>query len=408
MAINILCDVCKSSWKLGATECQKCGRVFGRDKKYRVRVRDGCGKWLSKVVDRLSLAREIELEFKGRSARASLGMASIASKYDTVTMEDVWNSFWKHLQSKNLKQPGFYEKLWRVHIKPELGEFCVDEITHVEIEEFSIHLREKKGLPRHRSKEERGALSPRTISGVLSLLKQLLDHAVKTKLCHGEAPTGAIELPKFNNQVTNSLSHTQLKALLVTLSEWPNRMAALGFMLCLATGKRVGEVFSLRWSDVDWQHKMVKFTVKSRAIGETHCIPVNETSAAILSEALTHRIAGSDLVFHTCTGNMIYHSVPWKRIRKKAGIPVKTRAHDLRHTFATYLASSGKVDIYMLKNILGHKTIEMTMRYAKLMDMAMRKGIEVADDVLDGRPIESMFQANMPSDSEAADAMSND
>lgn len=57
------------------------------------------------------------------------------------------------------------------------------------------------------------------------------------------------------------------------------------------------------------------------------------------------------------------------------------RFHDLRHTYASYLASSGKVDIYTLKELLGHSTIEMTLRCAHLVNGALKRAIEVADEV---------------------------
>jgi len=69
----------------------------------------------------------------------------------------------------------------------------------------------------------------------------------------------------------------------------------------------------------------------------------------------------------------------WKRIKRRAGL--STRFHDLRHTYASYLASSGKVDIYILKELLGHSTIEMTQRYAHLVNGALKKAVGVADEV---------------------------
>ncbi len=50
-------------------------------------------------------------------------------------------------------------------------------------------------------------------------------------------------------------------------------------------------------------------------------------------------------------------------------------------SLASFLTSSGKVDIYTLKELLGHSTIEMTQRYAHLVNGALRKAVEVADEV---------------------------
>ncbi|WP_407681921.1 tyrosine-type recombinase/integrase [Pseudodesulfovibrio portus] len=57
------------------------------------------------------------------------------------------------------------------------------------------------------------------------------------------------------------------------------------------------------------------------------------------------------------------------------------RPHDLRHTFASRLVSTDKVDLYTLQHILGHKTVSMTQRYAQLADESVKRGMSVADDL---------------------------
>jgi integrase len=62
---------------------------------------------------------------------------------------------------------------------------------------------------------------------------------------------------------------------------------------------------------------------------------------------------------------------PWRRIRKRAGLS-DVRIHDLRHTYASVAVMNG-IDPFMLKEILGHKNLSTTLRYAHLSDDAVQK-----------------------------------
>jgi integrase len=69
-----------------------------------------------------------------------------------------------------------------------------------------------------------------------------------------------------------------------------------------------------------------------------------------------------------------------KRIKEKAGLPEDFRPlHGLRHTFASWLASSGEVDLYTLQRLLTHNSPQMTQRYAHLADSALQRAASVAD-----------------------------
>ena len=74
---------------------------------------------------------------------------------------------------------------------------------------------------------------------------------------------------------------------------------------------------------------------------------------------------------------------PVNRIKKKAGLPEDFRPlHGLRHTYASMLASSGKVDMYTLQKLLTHKSPQMTQRYAHLRDEALKRASNLAGDLI--------------------------
>jgi integrase len=70
-------------------------------------------------------------------------------------------------------------------------------------------------------------------------------------------------------------------------------------------------------------------------------------------------------------------------IRDKAGLPKTFRAlHGLRHTYASMLASSGKVDMYVLQKLMTHKSPAMTQRYAHLRDETLKQASQLAGDLM--------------------------
>jgi integrase len=89
---------------------------------------------------------------------------------------------------------------------------------------------------------------------------------------------------------------------------------------------------------------------------------------------LTGRSAG-DVFSLTLEGRITALKRVWASIRRQAGISM--RLHDLRHNFASVLASR-KVPILVLSKLLGHASITTTQRYAHLFDEALREGIEKA------------------------------
>jgi site-specific recombinase XerD len=68
-------------------------------------------------------------------------------------------------------------------------------------------------------------------------------------------------------------------------------------------------------------------------------------------------------------------STSWQNLMASAGIK-DFRFHDLRHDFASQLAMKG-IDLYRIKDLLGHSTIQLTERYSHLSDEALAEAVEV-------------------------------
>ena len=176
------------------------------------------------------------------------------------------------------------------------------------------------------------------------------------------------------------MTSDELERLLAVLDSWTNRLAALVVSFALFTGMRQDEVLGLEWKNVDLENKFVTLVDPK---GTPVTLPIGGEAVKILSEALKHKpVESCPYVFpNTKGGRRVSFGKIWYRIKTKANLRKEFRFHDLRHTFASYLASSGEVDIYTLQKLLNHQDPKMTQRYAHLLDEALRRGANVADKV---------------------------
>lgn len=134
------------------------------------------------------------------------------------------------------------------------------------------------------------------------------------------------------------------------------------FEIALNTGLRLGEVYNLDWEDVNLQRRVV--TVRRSKDCERRHVPLNALGLAAF-KALRNREKKSGPVFLNIRGERLTSSRYWFELSiEKAGIKDFTW-HCLRHTFASRLVMAG-VDMRTVQELLGHKSVQMTCRYAHL------------------------------------------
>jgi integrase len=325
--------------------------------RYKVRVKTPEGKWLTKQTPTLSLAKKVELKFQSQSVLEGIGV------HKAPLLDVVWKAYLKHAKAfkKSWKDD---ESRWTHHVTPALPTYKalkMDKVTPTMIQSIvnSMNTTHK----------------PATIKQVRQLVNRIYNFAIKQRLYYGANPCQSVSIPKFDNRVTENLTQEEIERLMAVLAEDSNKRAALVVLFALYTGKRRSEILRLTWQDIDWKSGLVTF--RNTKNTETHTIPVNEKAMGILKQA--HEIQKSDLpddLVFPCDTGKYYHSFDrtWRRIRKKAGLTI--RLHGLRHVYASWLASSGKVDLFVLKELLGHKDVKMTMRYSHIMNAALKNGCE--------------------------------
>ncbi|HXW68163.1 MAG TPA: site-specific integrase, partial [Dissulfurispiraceae bacterium] len=154
----------------------------------------------------------------------------------------------------------------------------------------------------------------------------------------------------------------------------------------LNTGMRRGEIFRLKWEQVDLKHGFILLKSDETKNGERREIPINATLRTTL-QGLTRRLDVPYVFFDPATGKP-YGEV--KRSFKSALRRAKIQDfhfHDLRHTFASHLVMAG-VDLTTVKELLGHKNITTTLRYAHLAPEHKVKAMVIYDQVFNGKSVE--------------------
>ena len=134
-------------------------------------------------------------------------------------------------------------------------------------------------------------------------------------------------------------------------------------LLTMNTGLRRGEIFNLKWEQVNFHTKTLTVEGASAKSGDTRHIPLN--SEAIGALKAWRKQSENDLVFPGNNQNKLTTiKTAWRTLMTEAKIK-NFRFHDLRHSFASNLVMKG-VPLNTVRELLGHADLKTTLRYAHL------------------------------------------
>ena len=143
----------------------------------------------------------------------------------------------------------------------------------------------------------------------------------------------------------------------------------------LNSGMRKSEILNLTWDRIDLKNKVILLDITKN--GDRREIPVNNTLFNTLSGVI--RNIKTDYVFYNPKTLKPFYDLKksFTAALKKAHI-IDFHFHDLRHTFASNLVMKG-VDLATIQKLLGHKTINMTLRYAHLSNVHLKDAVSLLD-----------------------------
>lgn len=235
-------------------------------------------------------------------------------------------------------------------------------------------------LEQYKKARKEAGLAPSSINVELAVLKALLHKAQEWgKLA--EHPGRDVRLLKVPQGKTRFLSEEEEAAILTACSPALRRIVQAG----LLTGFRRQELTSLRSSDVDLERDLVSVAACYAKNGESRTLPVSARLKTIMQEALAVR-GNASTVFVKDTGKQWTanafakaFTAACRRARLDSLSP-----HVLRHTFASRLVMAG-VDLRTVQELMGHKSIVMTLRYAHLSPSHKRAAVEALEGRFSGK-----------------------
>jgi len=136
-------------------------------------------------------------------------------------------------------------------------------------------------------------------------------------------------------------------------------------LISLNTGLRQGELFNLKWENINFERATLTVTANNAKSGKTRHVPINSTTLQILKN-WRMQVQQNKFVFSSKKTGMSFNNVnkAWRSILESAEIE-NFRWHDMRHHFASKLVMAN-VDLNTVRELLGHADIKMTLRYAHL------------------------------------------
>lgn len=299
-----------------------------------------------------------------RKAAIAQGKFEIKKRRRCPTLTEFSAQYFEH--SKATKRSWKRDRDIIKHLNRLLGAYRLDQITTEMVEKYKMQRRQEiMSRPKYQGREPRDVpLS--TVNREIALLKNMFNVAIGWGRVDRN-PVRGVKFFKVDNVMQRILSDEEIKALLNACNGHTRDIVTIA----LHTGMRLGEILGLTWEHVNLAQGYMTL-VKTKS-GKQRQVPINET----IRKVLNGRKRDGILVFDN--GGKTFGSVKTGFLNavRRSGIR-KCRFHDLRHTVATRMVLAG-VSLPVVKEILGHASIETTMRYAHPTPESKREAVEVLE-----------------------------
>lgn len=311
---------------------------------------------------------------------------------DRVTVGDAVGTYvqWARCESKHVDIP---LNLYTHHLHGRLHNVPIVAITPSMLTTIKAQLlATPKNIPQPKTKKSNVSpqtLSAQTVHHLFSFVRRAINRAIAEGLWAGQNPLaskrgGAWQMPKLDNKCLRFLTPEETNSLIAELGNHSFQLRDMA-LLALKTGLRATEIFQLRTQDVDTHSAILHVLSKG---GKREAMHISPDVVVLLQQYMR---TGGDLLFPKRGTElpMDATSSTFGKVVRKLGLhPANgdrryaVTFHTLRHTFASWLAQSGKVSLLELKKLMRHESLTMTQRYAHLMPGQEKEKLSIIEDVL--------------------------
>jgi integrase len=332
--------------------------------------------------------------------------AAVATERSAPTMKDLFTRYdAEHLPRKSPRAAADDRSMWRNIVLPQIGAMKVADVKPDDID--ALHAAVSKTRPVRANR-------------MVEVVRKAFNMAVRWGW-RRDNPTSGVHRNQEQKRA-RYLSATEVMKLSEALTAHPEKSSANAIRLLLLTGARRGEVLGARWDMFDLETGIwVKPSTHTKQRKE-HRVPISAPAVQVLSEILVAAKAAaladgtsiSPYVFPGHEGKPITDiKRTWLSVCRKAGLAEQVeqrtregkvirndkgepamvwrttaRVHDLRHTYASILASHG-LSLPIIGALLGHTQPQTTARYAHLLDDPLRAATERVGAVVTAKAAKS-------------------
>lgn len=286
---------------------------------------------------------------KRSELKDELEITGVLKKKDFKTLNELFNDYIE-FKSKSLSKKNIYSttKTYNKWIKNNIGEYEIKKIITSDIQNIVNDML-------------RQGLKPRTAQSIKQILRPVFTYGIDVGLVDVN-PTIKINIPSFDNSIDFQLTDEKR----IRLYEEINKYEPLkyrGIMLFLYFGRRLNEVLTLQWHNIDFERHIYTIEDQYSKIRRRQEYPLLEPLYDFLNVYEDNKIGflfKGEMTVNVTKNTFRRH---WNQVTKNAGIE-KMRIHDTRHLLGNTLVNRGE-SLENIGKVLGHSSVAVTKRYAK-------------------------------------------